>query len=257
MRPTSGERFRVWRIKLRVGVMWEKLSKIPSRNYHCLPWKELCRTGSNATSKYIIKSEGNFLCICYSLTKCIYELRFYRLKAKKKMISPNLEVRIRYKLEKVGYHCDYNFYILASNNGMDIVLSFILTYNSKGQAKGNLELRKFDVAKSPPETIIVYHGKNYVEPEVMPPPNTLSKVKALEKYRYEQSLEHTSQFIERLEKGLEEYHQHLAKFKNGKNDIAKDVNLAGMLLLKKVKLLIWYGLDQEPGHFPGQHWHCP
>jgi len=64
-------------------------------------------------------------------------------------------------------------------------------------------------------------------------------LQALEKYRYEQSLEHTSQFIERLEKGLEEYHQHLAKFKNGKNDIAKDVNLAGMLLLKKVKLLIW------------------
>ncbi|KAH1242683.1 putative CRM domain-containing protein, chloroplastic [Glycine max] len=179
------------------------------------------------------------------------------------MISPNLEVRIRYKLEKLLYLASI---ILASNNGMDIVLvftklmcfpfslmyghwnnqnvatykfSFILTYNSKGQAKGNLELRKFDVAKSPPETIIVYHGKNYVEPEVMPPPNTLSKVKALEKYRYEQSLEHTSQFIERLEKGLEEYHQHLAKFKNGKNDIAKDVNLAGMLLLKKVKLLIW------------------
>ncbi|XP_040873466.1 uncharacterized CRM domain-containing protein At3g25440, chloroplastic-like [Glycine max] len=140
------------------------------------------------------------------------ELRFYRLKAKKKMISPNLEVRIRYKLEK----------------------SFILTYNSKGQAKGNLELRKFDVAKSPPETIIVYHGKNYVEPEVMPPPNTLSKVKALEKYRYEQSLEHTSQFIERLEKGLEEYHQHLAKFKNGKNDIAKDVNLAGTASIKSL-----------------------
>ena len=84
-------------------------SKIPSRNYHCLPWKELCRTGSNATSKYIIKSEGNFLCICYSLTKCIYELRFYRLKAKKKMISPTLEVRIRYKLEKVGFHCHCNF----------------------------------------------------------------------------------------------------------------------------------------------------
>jgi hypothetical protein len=32
------------------------------------------------------------------------ELRFYRLKAKKKMTSPNAEVRIRYKLEKVG-HC--------------------------------------------------------------------------------------------------------------------------------------------------------
>lgn len=31
------------------------------------------------------------------------ELRFYRLKAKKKMNSANPEVRIRYKLEKVGY----------------------------------------------------------------------------------------------------------------------------------------------------------
>lgn len=31
------------------------------------------------------------------------ELRFYRLKAKKKMTSPNPEVRISYKLEKVGY----------------------------------------------------------------------------------------------------------------------------------------------------------
>lgn len=30
------------------------------------------------------------------------ELRFYRLKAKKKMKSPNPEVRIRYKLDKVG-----------------------------------------------------------------------------------------------------------------------------------------------------------
>ncbi|KAK7287061.1 hypothetical protein RIF29_00063 [Crotalaria pallida] len=40
--------------------------------------------------------------------------------------------------------------------------------------------------------------------------------------RYEQSLEHTSQFIERLEKELEEYHHHLAKFKKGKEDTAKD-----------------------------------
>lgn len=30
------------------------------------------------------------------------ELRFYRLKAKKKMNSANPEIRIRYKLEKVG-----------------------------------------------------------------------------------------------------------------------------------------------------------
>lgn len=33
----------------------------------------------------------------------VNELRFYRLKAKKKMNSPNPEVRIRYKLEKVGH----------------------------------------------------------------------------------------------------------------------------------------------------------
>ncbi|PNX76491.1 putative CRM domain-containing protein, partial [Trifolium pratense] len=39
---------------------------------------------------------------------------------------------------------------------------------------------------------------------------------ALEKYRYEQSLEHTSQFIEKLEKELEEYHEHVARFKKGK-----------------------------------------
>lgn len=37
------------------------------------------------------------------------ELRFYRLKAKKKMKSPNPEVRIRYKLEKVK-HCPIYFY---------------------------------------------------------------------------------------------------------------------------------------------------
>ena len=55
-------------------------------------------------------------------------------------------------------------------------------------------------------------------------------LQALEKYRYEQSLEHTSQFIERLEKELEEYHQHLAKFKKGKEDNAKDVS-CGILIL--------------------------
>lgn len=43
-------------------------------------------------------------------------------------------------------------------------------------------------------------------------------LQALEKYRYEQSLEHTSQFIEKLEKELEEYHEHVAKFKKGKED---------------------------------------
>lgn len=37
-----------------------------------------------------------------SKKKKLNELRFYRLKAKKKMNSPNPEVRIRYKLEKVS-----------------------------------------------------------------------------------------------------------------------------------------------------------
>ena len=37
---------------------------------------------------------------------------------------------------------------------------------------------------------------------------------ALEKYRYLQSLEHTSQFIEKLEKELEDYKKHVALFKN-------------------------------------------
>uniref|UniRef100_A0A803KW57 CRM domain-containing protein n=1 Tax=Chenopodium quinoa TaxID=63459 RepID=A0A803KW57_CHEQI len=74
----------------------------------------------------------------------------------------------------------------------------------------------------PDNTIIFYRGKNYVQPDVMSPPDTLSKAKALEKYQYEQSLEHTSQFIEKLEKELEEYHEHLAQYNRGKNNASKD-----------------------------------
>lgn len=44
----------------------------------------------------------------------------------------------------------------------------------------------------------------------------LGKLQALEKYRYEQSLEHTSQFIEKLEKELEEYQEHLARYRKEK-----------------------------------------
>jgi len=43
----------------------------------------------------------------------VNELRFYRLKAKKKMNSPNPEVRIRYKLEKVRFRCNFKFYFKA------------------------------------------------------------------------------------------------------------------------------------------------
>lgn len=41
-------------------------------------------------------------------------------------------------------------------------------------------------------------------------------LQALEKYKYEQSLEHTSQFIEKLEKELEDFQKHLAQFKKRK-----------------------------------------
>ena len=91
----------------------------------------------------------------------------------------------------------------------------------------------------PNNAIVLYRGKNYVRPQVMSPVDTLSKDKvgndessllfmfcvcvffyssderdqALEKYRYEQSLEHTSDFIEKLEKELEEYHKYVARYK--------------------------------------------
>ncbi|XP_044487887.1 uncharacterized CRM domain-containing protein At3g25440, chloroplastic isoform X2 [Mangifera indica] len=74
----------------------------------------------------------------------------------------------------------------------------------------------------PDNTVIFYRGKNYVQPEVISPPSTLSKVKALEKYRYEQSLEHTSGFIEKLEQELEEYHKHIALYKKRKEDVHCD-----------------------------------
>ncbi|KAL5562912.1 hypothetical protein UlMin_032659 [Ulmus minor] len=74
----------------------------------------------------------------------------------------------------------------------------------------------------PDNTIIFYRGKNYVQPNIMSPPYTLSKDKALEKYKYMQSLEHTSQFIEKLEKELEEYHKHLARYKKEKEGATND-----------------------------------
>ncbi|ESQ56426.1 hypothetical protein EUTSA_v10025736mg [Eutrema salsugineum] len=73
----------------------------------------------------------------------------------------------------------------------------------------------------PHNTIILYRGKNYVRPEVMSPIDTLSKDKALEKYRYEQSLEHTSEFIEKLETELEEYQKYVARYKKKKDEEAE------------------------------------
>lgn len=62
------------------------------------------------------------------------------------------------------------------------------------------------------DTIIFYRGKNYVQPKVMSPVDTLSKKRALEKSKYEQSLESVRHFIAILEKELELYYRHLALY---------------------------------------------
>ncbi|KAL9297460.1 hypothetical protein ACSQ67_023356 [Phaseolus vulgaris] len=205
----------------------------------------------------------------------VNELRFYRLKAKKKMNSSNPEVRIRYKLEKakrketwlIEKQRKYDIpnpppetfdpeilteeerhylkrtgekkkhYVPVGRRGVfgGVVLNMHLHWKNHETVKvickpckpGQVHEYAEELARlskgividiKPNNIIIFYRGKNYAQPEVMSPPNTLSKAKALEKYRFGQSLEHTSQFIERLEKELEEYHQHLAKFRKGKED---------------------------------------
>ncbi|KAK4431194.1 putative CRM domain-containing protein, chloroplastic [Sesamum alatum] len=62
------------------------------------------------------------------------------------------------------------------------------------------------------DTIIFYRGKNYVQPEVMSPVDTLSKKRALEKSKYEQSLESVRRFIAIAEKELELYYRHVALY---------------------------------------------
>jgi len=201
----------------------------------------------------------------------VNQLKWYRLKAKKKMKSPNPEVRIRYKLEKAKRKEEWLIEKLRKyevpRTPEPVHDPEILTEEEKfylkrtGEKKKNyvpvgrrgvfggvvlnmhLHWKKHETVKvvckpcqpgqvyeyaeeltrlskgtvidiKPSNTIIFYRGKNYVQPKVMSPPDTLSKQKALEKYRYEQSLEHTSQFIEKLEKELEDYQKHVALFKN-------------------------------------------
>ncbi|KAL3833325.1 hypothetical protein ACJIZ3_008061 [Penstemon smallii] len=62
------------------------------------------------------------------------------------------------------------------------------------------------------DTVIFYRGKNYVQPEVMSPVDTLSKKRALEKSKYEQSLESVRRFIAIAEKELELYYRHVALY---------------------------------------------
>ncbi|KAL6970727.1 hypothetical protein U1Q18_030419 [Sarracenia purpurea var. burkii] len=67
------------------------------------------------------------------------------------------------------------------------------------------------------DTIIFYRGKEYVQPEVMSPIDTLSKKRALEKSKYEQSLESVRRFIAIAEKELELYHRHVALYGDPNN----------------------------------------
>ncbi|ERN20366.1 hypothetical protein AMTR_s00066p00206210, partial [Amborella trichopoda] len=62
------------------------------------------------------------------------------------------------------------------------------------------------------DTIVFYRGKNYVQPKIMSPIDTLSKKKALEKSKYEQSLESVRRFIAIAEKELELYYRHIALY---------------------------------------------
>ncbi|XP_031259062.1 uncharacterized CRM domain-containing protein At3g25440, chloroplastic [Pistacia vera] len=72
------------------------------------------------------------------------------------------------------------------------------------------------------DTIIFYRGKNYVQPEIMSPIDTLSKKRALEKSKYEQSLESVRRFIAIAEKELELYYRHMALYgdPNDRNPIS-------------------------------------
>uniref|UniRef100_A0A804KIS1 CRM domain-containing protein n=1 Tax=Musa acuminata subsp. malaccensis TaxID=214687 RepID=A0A804KIS1_MUSAM len=206
------------------------------------------------------------------------ELKWYRLKAKKKMKSPNPEVRIRYKLEKAKRKEEWLIeklrkyeipkapeqvhdpeilteeerfylrrtgekkknYVPVGRRGVfgGVVLNMHLHWKKHETVKvvcrpcrpGQIheyaqELERLskgtaiDVKAN--NTIIFYRGKNYVQPDIMSPPGTLSKQKALEKYRFEQSLEHTSEFIEKLEQELEEYHKHVALYQKNKEITTK------------------------------------
>ncbi|XP_043707519.1 uncharacterized CRM domain-containing protein At3g25440, chloroplastic-like [Telopea speciosissima] len=62
------------------------------------------------------------------------------------------------------------------------------------------------------DTIIFYRGINYIQPEIMSPIDTLSKKRALEKSKYEQSLESVRRFIAVAEKELELYYRHVALY---------------------------------------------
>ncbi|KAL5052525.1 hypothetical protein RYX36_033207 [Vicia faba] len=166
----------------------------------------------------------------------VNELKFYRLKAKQKMYSPNPQVRIRYKLEKAKRKETWlieklrkfdvpklpaetfdpeilteeerhflkrtgekkKHYVPVGRRGVfgGVVLNMHLHWKNHetvkvickpckpGQAQEYAQelarLSKGIVIDIKPNNIIIfYRGKNYVQPKVMSPPDTLSKSKTL------------------------------------------------------------------------------
>lgn len=197
------------------------------------------------------------------------ELRFFRLKARKKLNSANPEVRIKYKLEKtkrkeawlieklLKYEIQkaparindpepltaeerfylkrigqkHKNYVPVGVRGIfgGVILNMHLHWKRHETVKvickpckpGQVHQYADEIARlsggividiMKDNTIIFYRGKNYVRPEILSPEDTLSKKKALEKYRFEQSLESAKHFISVLEKELEDYHKHVALY---------------------------------------------
>ncbi|KAM7266359.1 hypothetical protein ACFE04_004256 [Oxalis oulophora] len=77
------------------------------------------------------------------------------------------------------------------------------------------------------DTIIFYRGKDYVQPVVMSPIDTLTKKKALEKSKYEQSLESVRHLIAIAEKELDLYYRHISLYgdPNNRDPISKVVGI--------------------------------
>ncbi|KAJ4822683.1 hypothetical protein Tsubulata_027247 [Turnera subulata] len=73
------------------------------------------------------------------------------------------------------------------------------------------------------DTIVFYRGKDYVQPKVMSPIDTLSKKKAYEKSKYEQSLETVRHFIAVAEKELELYHRHMSLYGDPNNGCSSSI----------------------------------
>ncbi|KAI3712373.1 hypothetical protein L1987_70927 [Smallanthus sonchifolius] len=162
------------------------------------------------------------------------ELRFYRLKAKKKMRSPNPEVRILYRLGKAKRKKEWlierlrkfevpkasaevydpeslteeekfclkrtgekkKHYVPVGRRGVfgGVVLNMHLHWKNHETVKvvckpckpGQIQEYADELTRlskgividiKPNNVIIFYRGKNYVQPEIMSPPDTLSKAK--------------------------------------------------------------------------------